>query len=326
MDSTKIKTNALKFNKARNNLLGVLAFTFINLLLLTFDVDIAFLFSAFVPQLIHIIIADIGFPLAGFVVGMLSVSVYLLCYLLSKRWRVFILIALILFVFDAVFMLGTMLLAGAFAEFIPNIIFHAWIIFYLISGTIAWGRLTGISPEHMTAIQEELKQTEQKEELDTAIKVVSQSTPQEPAKIGALTDAKRDAIYALFDQTEDIYFFLDIPEDKLANAKTSYDIEFDFDETVILLYDDTIRKNGSDGFILTSKRLYGKNFSHAAAAAHLASIKEPQPPNAGVFSTHINIGYVNGENAMELHITKQKDHALAVFNLLANTIRLLQNS
>jgi len=172
MDKTKIKAQAVKFNRSRSNLIAVVVLTVVNLLALTFDYDFAFLFSAFVPQVLLIFLEEISM-MAGLIAGLLGTGVYLVCYLFSKRWRWFMLVALILFLFDALIMLGFMVLSGEYGEFFLNILFHAWILFYLISGTVAWGKLIGVTPAALKEIQQEVSEDEQKEELNSAIDAIA---------------------------------------------------------------------------------------------------------------------------------------------------------
>jgi len=110
---------------------------------------------------------------AGLIAGLLGTSVYLICYLFSKKWRAFILVALILFSLDALIMLGVMVLTGEYAEFLLNVLFHAWILFYLISGTVAWAKLIGVTPAALKEIQHEVSEDEQKEELNSAIDAIA---------------------------------------------------------------------------------------------------------------------------------------------------------
>jgi len=173
MNPSMITAHAVKFNKARNNLLAVVAFTSINLLLIAFEINLSFLFSAFVPQVLQVIVHEFNNMLAGLVVGLLAASVYALCYVLSKRWGVFVLVALILFLIDALLMLGFIFLTGAFGDYIFNVIFHAWILYYLITGTMAWANLRHVTPGMLAAVQQEVAQAAQFQETNAALKLVS---------------------------------------------------------------------------------------------------------------------------------------------------------
>jgi len=172
MNSDNIKKQALNFNRSRNNLLAVIAFTLINLILLALDLDLQFLFSAFVPYMLFWLFYDISMTI-GLGIAVAALSVYLLCYFLSKRYRVFIFIALILFLLDFLLLIGMMLLLGSFAEFIFDLLFHTWISFYLITGTIAWIKLRNTTPEQVEAIRLEAERAEQGTELDSALDVLA---------------------------------------------------------------------------------------------------------------------------------------------------------
>jgi len=174
MDSDMIKKQAINFNRARNNLLGMIAFTSINLFLIALAFDLQFFFSAFVPQMLLIMFYDFSMAI-GLGISVASLSVYLLCYFLSKKYRVFMLIALILFLCDFVLMLGTMILLNAFRDFIFNIIFHGWIVFYLFTGTISWIKLKNITPEQVEAIRQEAEKAEQTEEVNSALDMIVSS-------------------------------------------------------------------------------------------------------------------------------------------------------
>ena len=178
MNVTMVKTQAVKFNRARNNLLAVVAFTALNLLLITFEFNLNFLFSAFVPQILLIFLGGFS-PAFGLIVGFAAVSIYVVCYALSKRWRVFILIAFILFAIDSLIMLGFMVITGYFAEFIFDIVFHAWVWFYLITGVIAWAKLSGVTADEFKALQEAVVEETQTEELNSALNVIAPNTAEE---------------------------------------------------------------------------------------------------------------------------------------------------
>lgn len=168
MNSDTIKKQALSFNRSRNNLLAVIGFTLINLILMALDFDLQFLFSAFVPQILFMFFYEISVAIA-LGISVAALSVYLLCYFLSKKYRVFIFIALLLFLLDFLLMIGMMLLLGAVSEFIFDLLFHIWITFYLVTGTIAWIKLRNITPDQVEAIRLEAEATEQETALNSAL-------------------------------------------------------------------------------------------------------------------------------------------------------------
>jgi len=325
MDSTMLKIQAVKFNKARNNLLLVVGFTLINLFLIAFDVNLNFLFSAFVPQLLQIIFH--GNVLIGLIIGLAATSVYLLCYALSKRWRVFILIALILFLADTLIMLGTMFITRMYGEFLFDILFHAWILFYLITGTAAWIKLRHVTPDELKAIQQEVAQAEQTEELNSALHTIAPTSVGDALPQGGgmyvIDDYIKNNIISSFSQIEKFYLFENIPHKKLENAKSSYASMMGDDETIIFLYDDTVRGSGNEGFILTARNLYSKNYGMNGNVAYIPNINEMNVPKFGLVSSHIIVKSATRSD-IEIHITRPKAQAEAVFNMLNKTIDLLK--
>lgn len=59
--------------------------------------------------------------------------------------------------------------------------------------------------------------------------------------------------------SKNLFLFEEIPPNKLSNAVNSYALSIDSNESVIMLYDDTVFGSAKQGFLLTSKRLYGRS-------------------------------------------------------------------
>lgn len=159
----------------RSNLILVVVFTLINVALIAFDANLYFLFSAFLP----FFITDLGKLLSGrypadFYVGdyegvdvmndtffyiMVAVALvfilaYFLCWLLSGKRRVaWIIVALVLFAVDTVCM---MLLGGFSLDSIVDILFHAWVLYYLIIGVVAHFKLNKLAEQELLATPDEL--------------------------------------------------------------------------------------------------------------------------------------------------------------------------
>jgi hypothetical protein len=164
MDKTDIKPQVLIFEKARNNLLFVIFFTVINLILSVFDAQVTFLFSATLPQVIF----EIGKTLAsemennifmtvGLIIASIIVSIYFVFWILAKRIRAFILVALIFFSIDSLVLLFLILSAEFSASFLLEIGFHGWILYYLINGVKAWVKMSGVNADVFNAILQEIK-------------------------------------------------------------------------------------------------------------------------------------------------------------------------
>ena len=142
-----------KFDISRKNLLSVVIFSTINILLLLFGVSISFLFSATLPAFVfvvgQILSAETGMSLYIMVSTLLSfviISLYGLSYLFSKKNKSFILVALIAFSIDSLFLLRN-IIVGFDVSYLFEIAFHVWVMYYLIIGTKAWSDLKKMPPD-----------------------------------------------------------------------------------------------------------------------------------------------------------------------------------
>lgn len=102
-------------------------------------------------------------------------------------------------------------------------------------------------------------------------------TETSPYRSGSLVDIAVDApisttrVVALsraqVGEVDGLYFYPSIPPAKLANARATHALHLPEDEVVAVLFDDTVFGGAKDGFLLTKRRLYWKNFT-----AHAQSI------------------------------------------------------
>lgn len=157
-----------KYNSSRHNLLLIVVFTVVNVILLVTNSNSYFLFSAFIPYFF----ADIGMYMCGlypeeyyaweatemefvdssFLVVMLVLAaifvvMYLLSWIFSNKNRVgWLIFALVFFSIDT---LGMFALMGFSVDSIIDILFHAWVIFSLISGIVSYNKLKKLPVEEM---------------------------------------------------------------------------------------------------------------------------------------------------------------------------------
>ncbi len=156
-----------KYTNARVNLLLVVAFTAINIILLATGSYTYFLFSASIPYFI----ADMGMLMCGkyppelyvdgleemivfepsvfpifLVIAFAIVSVYLVFWFFSKKKPGFLMAALVLFVIDTV---GMFILYGISFDSIVDIVFHAYVIWSLVSGIKAHNALLALPKEEI---------------------------------------------------------------------------------------------------------------------------------------------------------------------------------
>lgn len=136
-----------KYNNGRNNLMLVVIFTFVNVVLQLLDAGMYFLFSASFPLLsvefgraLSIRMFNDAYLVLGIVLAFVAIACYAALFFLSKKHRVCILIALILFCVDTLFLFWLLSL-GFEASMVLDILFHVWVLFSLISGVKAWADL-----------------------------------------------------------------------------------------------------------------------------------------------------------------------------------------
>ncbi|MBQ1190258.1 MAG: hypothetical protein IIX57_07590 [Lachnospiraceae bacterium] len=166
-----------RYASARMNLLWVVLFTAINIVLLVSNSYTYFLFSAFIPYAI----VDYGMIVCGkypadfygdlsqyqffdstVLVVLIAVAavicvLYLLCWIFSKKRRVaWLIVGLVFFALDTVFML----LGGISADRILDIVFHGWVIISLTGGIIAHSKLKKLPAEEPAPVAEPV-QTEE---------------------------------------------------------------------------------------------------------------------------------------------------------------------
>ena len=149
----------IKYKRSRMNLLLVILFTVVNLFASTFA-NTYFLFSATIPMLLPLgasqiasdptAMADLGLPpeaattlvIVCLVIGIVLTVPYLLCYIFSKKRVGWMIAALVLFSLDCLFLLLTLDLS-----MIADILVHAWVMFYLITGVINGMKLKNLPEE-----------------------------------------------------------------------------------------------------------------------------------------------------------------------------------
>lgn len=163
-----------KYKGARGNLLLVIVFTVINIFLALADGDTYFLFSAFIPYALIFYgmffcgmfpaefyadgLEEMPFFNKSFFYVMLAVAIvfialYLLSWIFSKKGKVgWIVFALVFFCIDtaAMFMIN-----GFAVDSIMDILFHAWVIYYLAAGISADKKLKALDIEEAASEQEQ---------------------------------------------------------------------------------------------------------------------------------------------------------------------------
>ena len=168
-----------KYNSARMNLLLVLGMTLLNIVVCCFGSDRYFLFSASIPYYLVLLgsimtgrmpeeyytdwpasepFLGIGFLVVMAVIAVAMLLVYLACFLLSKKNRVgWLITAAVFFGIDT---LGMLWLYGISADAIFDIVFHAWVLYYLITGVINGLKLKNLPEDDPQPVEGEAVEIE----------------------------------------------------------------------------------------------------------------------------------------------------------------------
>ncbi len=159
----------MRLRSANIDLLLIVIMSFVNILLTVFNADVYFLFSASFPFAMTLLGMELcgklppeyyeGYafePLPDAVlyiltaIAVLTVLLYLVCWILTKKHSgAWMIAALVLFSLDTLFLLfwfGIDLSMGF------DYLFHAWAIFDLARGVIAWNKWRRLPPEEVPAV------------------------------------------------------------------------------------------------------------------------------------------------------------------------------
>lgn len=160
----------LKYNAARSNLLVVVGFTLFNVICALFGGSMYFLFSATIPHFI----AAVGAVLCGKMpdayyaememskeecfpgtvliifaaIAIVITALYFLFWIFSKKRVGWLIAALVFFSVDT---LALFMLYGVAIDTIMDVLFHAWVLYYLAAGISAHFKLKALPPETETA-------------------------------------------------------------------------------------------------------------------------------------------------------------------------------
>ena len=348
MSTEHIKTNVLNFAKARRNLLTMIIFTIVNLVLIALDFNIAFMFSAFVPQLIYLLLYAF-YVSGGILIAVVATLFYFACYSLSKERRVFMLVAFILFLIDAIIMVIAVMLLGIASSFIPNFIFHAWILYYLFIGTKSWYLLRNVSTDDILLAHKETTEDAKSNELKEAFGDIGVTTGdsiinEEVQDNGAFdlsnnletapinykfTDDVKHAVSDYWwekNKHPDVHLYGNIPEEALQKAIASYANTITKEETVIMLFEYTIKNSVRSGFLLTTKCLYNKNYAmNKSNKTYISHIKDMEFRVAGMLAgSKLTISSTE-RSPIDVQIVTAKKYAEPIAQVLKKAVMLLQS-
>ncbi len=170
MEKTNLQAKyEAQYAQARGNLLAMLLLTLVNVGLMIAEAEVSFLFSAIFPQVVisygWYLDAWLGgstYTLIAYGISLMSIVLFALCYFLSKKHRGWMTTALVLFILDCIVLVYWIYL-GFMIEDVLDILFHLWILFYLIMGVRAAARLKNM-PTPKATQQEQAKQNPEVQE------------------------------------------------------------------------------------------------------------------------------------------------------------------
>ncbi len=122
------------YYSCRINILVMIGFTLINVILLALKSNTYFLFSAYIPLFLYTLGVELSGPyiVMGFALAMFVILLYFICFLMSKKKYVWMIVALVLFSIDTLFFLYNIYLIGFEANVLLDLFFHGWVLFYMI--------------------------------------------------------------------------------------------------------------------------------------------------------------------------------------------------
>jgi len=129
----------------------------------------------------------------------------------------------------------------------------------------------------------------------------------------------------LFRNLVNVFVFDKIPANKLRNATRAYARTVGNDETIMVLYDDTVFGSSRDGFLLTTRRLYGKNIFESGFSAELADIVNLtfEGTETVLTAPKVHAHTRTGVLQKELTVSNSNGQAEALFQALQQAIALL---
>lgn len=138
-----------KYKSARTNLLIMIAFTLINIILLFTNAGSMLLFSATVPYLavgVGLVSEFTPVLVVCTIFAAITLLIYLLCWIFSKKHYGWMIAALVLFILDTLVMALTYLGIGDTSG-ILDVLVHIWVLYYLIIGVKYGARMKSLPAE-----------------------------------------------------------------------------------------------------------------------------------------------------------------------------------
>lgn len=137
-----LEAHVKRYASARNNLIIMIIFTVVNIVTMFFGSESMMLFSATIPYFA----VGMGYWKADseFLIAVISIALYLLCWFMSKKNYIWLIVATVLFSIDTAAMIYLYASTGEFESDIFDIVIHAFVLYYLIVGIVVGKKLKEI--------------------------------------------------------------------------------------------------------------------------------------------------------------------------------------
>ncbi len=160
---------ARRLSSGRIDIILMAMLTIINIIFTFTDAQTYFFFSAFIPYRMAFYGAYLtgklpeeyytdwgnasffgnGFLIAMLVMAAIIVTLYVLCFFLSKKKSAWLIFAAVLFSIDTLALVGYAISYSVLAECIIDILLHAYVLYGIISAIIAAGKLKDLPDEEI---------------------------------------------------------------------------------------------------------------------------------------------------------------------------------
>ncbi len=124
-----------KYASARYTLLTVCGFTLVNMVLMLFNSNIYFVYSAQIPQYIYVLVYYLtgAGKFISFIIAMVPVALLFLCWYLSEKNNIWMIIATVLYGIDALLAVYGLLSSFSISNLVQALI-AVYVMYMLING------------------------------------------------------------------------------------------------------------------------------------------------------------------------------------------------
>lgn len=148
-----LQAHIKRYSAARADLLIVIVLTVANIVLMFTGSETMMLFSASIPYFV----IGIGYwnydqemLIYGIAIAAVSIILYLLCWILSKKKYQWLIVAAVLFIIDSAAMIWLYASSGELASGVTDMVIHALVLYYLIAGIITGKKLKELNENKNT--------------------------------------------------------------------------------------------------------------------------------------------------------------------------------